>query len=79
MHDGTEKTLLDVVRFYNRGGERNPALDSRIRPLHLSEAEMNDLVEFMRALTSDDVLRQAQSTKPQTLIRTPLLNERPFK
>jgi cytochrome c peroxidase len=66
MHDGSEKTLLDVVRFYNRGGERNRALDSRIRPLGLSDAEMNELVEFMRALTSDDVLRQAQRTRPQT-------------
>jgi cytochrome c peroxidase len=72
MHDGSEKTLLDVVRFYNRGGERNRALDSRIRPLLLTDAEMNDLVEFMRALTSDDVLRQAQSTQPQTLTRAPL-------
>lgn len=67
MHDGSEKTLLDVVRFYNRGGERNPALAARMRPLQLSDAEMNDLVEFMRALTSDDVLRQAQRTRPQTL------------
>jgi cytochrome c peroxidase len=66
MHDGSEKTLLDVVRFYNRGGERNRALDSRMRPLRLSDAEMNELVEFMRALTSDDVLRQSQSTQPQT-------------
>lgn len=72
MHDGSEKTLLDVVRFYNRGGERNHALDSRMRPLQLTDAEMSDLVEFMRALTSDDVLRQAQSTQPQTLTRAPL-------
>lgn len=72
MHDGSEKTLLDVVRFYNRGGERNPALDTRMRPLQLNDAEMNDLVEFMRALTSDDVLRQAQRTQPQTLTRAPL-------
>lgn len=72
MHNGSEKTLLDVVRFYNRGGERNPALDARMRPLQLTDAEMNDLVEFMRALTSDDVLRQAQRTQPQTLTRAPL-------
>lgn len=26
---------------------------------------MNELVEFMRALTSDDVLRQSQSSKPE--------------
>jgi cytochrome c peroxidase len=69
MHEGSQKTLLDVVRFYNRGGEANPYLDARIRPLHLTEDEMNCLVEFMRSLTSDEVLRRAQTTKPQT--RTP--------
>jgi cytochrome c peroxidase len=66
MHNGSEKTLIDVVRFYNRGGNANANLDERMRLLHLSDDEINDLVEFMRALTSDDVLRQAQSSKPQT-------------
>jgi cytochrome c peroxidase len=66
MHNGSEKTLIDVVRFYNRGGNANANLDERMRLLHLSDEEINDLVEFMRALTSDDVLRQAQSSKPQT-------------
>lgn len=66
MHDGSEKTLLDVVKFYNRGGRPNPYLDGEVRPLNLTEGEMNDLVEFMRALTSDDVLRLAQNTSPQT-------------
>ncbi|MBA3241727.1 MAG: cytochrome-c peroxidase [Acidobacteria bacterium] len=66
MHDGSGKTLLDVVRFYDRGGERNPAIDPRMRPLNLSEQEMSDLVEFLRALTSDDVLLRAQTTTPQS-------------
>ena len=66
MHEGSQKTLLDVVRFYNRGGDVNPHLDKRIRPLNLTDEEMNSLVEFMRALTSDDVLRRAQTAKPQT-------------
>src|ERR1051325_36130 len=65
MHDGSIKTLIDVVRFYNGGGHANANLDERIRPLNLNEKELNDLVEFMRALTSDDVLRQTQSAKPQ--------------
>jgi cytochrome c peroxidase len=69
MHDGSHKTLLDVVRFYNLGGNANPYLDERIRPLNLTDQEMNDLVEFMRSLTSDEVLRQTQIAKPQT--RTP--------
>jgi len=66
MHDGSIKTLLDVVRFYNDGGRKNPHLHQRMQPLHLNEKEINDLVEFLRSLTSDDVLRQVQSSKPQT-------------
>jgi cytochrome c peroxidase len=70
MHNGSEKTLFDVVRFYNRGGDANPHADEHMRPLNLTYEEMNELVEFMRALTSDDVLRRAQNATPQT--RTPI-------
>lgn len=66
MHNGSEKTLIDVVRYYNRGGRVNANLDERMGPLNLTEEQISDLVEFMRALTSDDVLRRAQSSKPQT-------------
>ena len=65
MHNGSEKTLIDVVRFYNQGGNANPNLDERMQPLHLSDEEINELVEFMRALTSDDILRQSQRAIPQ--------------
>jgi len=71
MHNGSQKTLLDVVRFYNRGGERNAYLDERMRPLHLTDEELSALVEFLRALTSDDVLRETQSAKPQTRAPVP--------
>jgi hypothetical protein len=46
-------------------------LDHRIRPLNLTDEEMNSLVEFMRALTSDEVLRRAQTAKPQTRLSVP--------
>jgi len=69
MHNGSLKTLIDVVRFYNRGGNPNSHLDARMKPLQLTEAELNDLVEFMRALTSDDVLKECQRSTPQP--RTP--------
>jgi len=68
MHEGSQKTLLDVVSFYNQGGEANPYLDERIRPLNLTDEEMNALVEFMRSLTSDEVLRRTQTTKPQSRV-----------
>ena len=72
MHDGSQKTLLDVVRFYDRGGEANPYLDRRISPLNLTDEEMNALVEFMRSLTSDEVLRRTQATTPQTRVAVTL-------
>lgn len=65
MHNGSEKTLIDVVRFYNRGGTANPKLDKRMIPLKLTDSEMSELVEFMRTLTSDDVLHRTQSSTPQ--------------
>lgn len=60
------------MRFYNRGGERNPNLDKKLRSLNLGEEEMGDIGEFMRALTSDDVLSQAQYSTLQTRIAVPL-------
>jgi cytochrome c peroxidase len=52
MHDGSLKTLEEVVELYDKGGESNPLLDSGIRPLNLSDQEKADLVAFMRSLTS---------------------------
>jgi cytochrome c peroxidase len=72
MHDGSIRTLLDVVRFYNKGGSKNPKLDEKITPLNLSEEEMNAIVEFLRSLTSDEVLRLMQSSKPQTRVAVSL-------
>ena len=51
MHDGSLATLRDVVDFYDRGGEPNTLLDSRVRPLHLSEQEKGDLEAFLHSLT----------------------------
>ena len=51
MHDGSEKTLEDVVAFYNKGGVKNPWLSAEIRPLSLSAQEQGDLVAFLQSLT----------------------------
>ena len=71
MHDGSLRTLIDVVHFYNRGGNANRYLDKRMQPLQLTDVEVNELVQFLRALTSDDVLRQCQTTTPQTRAAVP--------
>jgi cytochrome c peroxidase len=58
MHDGSLKTLKDVVNFYNKGGrnkDEDPLsgfLSGGMRPLDLRAREKQDLVEFMEALTS---------------------------
>jgi cytochrome c peroxidase len=53
MHDGSLKTLLEVVEFYNRGGIPNPHLDANIRPLHLSDQQKQDLMAFLRSLSGE--------------------------
>lgn len=53
MHDGSMRTLWDVMDHYNKGGEPNPYLDGGIEPLALSEDEIDDLVALMFTLTDD--------------------------
>ena len=52
FHDGSARTLWDVVDHYNKGGTVNPWLDRGIRPLGLSDTEVDDLVAFLATLTS---------------------------
>ena len=53
MHDGSIATLAEVIDFYDLGGEPNPWLDSKMKPLGLTEEEKQDLLAFMRALTGE--------------------------
>jgi cytochrome c peroxidase len=60
MHDGSKETLRDVMVHYNNGGVTNEGdpvndfLSGGIRPLDLTEDEIDDLVAFMDALTSPE-------------------------
>ncbi len=47
MHDGSQKTLEEVVEWYDRGGHPNPWLSDKVKPLKLTEQEKADLVAFM--------------------------------
>jgi cytochrome c peroxidase len=51
MHDGSLKTLKDVVDFYDGGGSANPQLDKEIKELKLTERQREDLVAFLESLT----------------------------
>ncbi len=53
MHDGSVKTLDEVVEFYNKGGLPNKNLDDRMKKLNLTEGDKQDLVAFLKALSGE--------------------------
>lgn len=53
MHDGSLKTLREVVDFYVGGGNSNPYLDPLMKPLELSAEERAGLVAFLEALNGE--------------------------
>jgi cytochrome c peroxidase len=53
MHDGRFRTLEEVVEHYDKGGIKNPHLDERLKPLHLSKQDKADLVAFLKALSGE--------------------------
>src|SRR5437899_4972748 len=69
MHDGSFATLWDVMDHYNKGGIPNPNLDGGMQRLGLTEAEIDDLVAFMFALTSSQFADPGQKelTRQQAL------------
>jgi hypothetical protein len=40
-----------VIEYYDAGGVKNPALDSKVRALKLSPTEKADLAAFLTSLT----------------------------
>jgi cytochrome c peroxidase len=52
MHDGSMLTLEEVIEHYDKGGDKNKFIDTKIFPLQLTKQEKQDLVAFMKALTS---------------------------
>jgi len=53
MHDGGEASLLEVVKFYDKGGVPNKWLSKEIKPLRLSDQDRADLVAFLESLTGE--------------------------
>jgi cytochrome c peroxidase len=58
FHDGSAATLADVIRFYARGGNDNPGRDWELQQINIDENEINDLIEFLKSLTSEDLRRR---------------------
>ena len=77
MHDGSLRTLWDVVDHYNKGGETNPYLDGGIEPLNFSEAEIDDLVAFLFTLTDSRFAAQNEAAYQDQKVTA--AKQRPFR
>jgi cytochrome c peroxidase len=53
MHDGSLKTLEEVVDYYDKGGIKNKNLDEKMKPLNLTAQDKKDLVAFLKALSGE--------------------------
>jgi cytochrome c peroxidase len=53
MHDGSAKTLNDVLDIYAKGGLPNPHLDTRLTPFYLDEETRQALIAFLESLNGE--------------------------
>ncbi|MFZ2900084.1 MAG: cytochrome c peroxidase [Saprospiraceae bacterium] len=53
MHDGSFRSLTEVIAHYNSGGAAHPHKNPLVRPLGLSPQERADLVAFLESLTDE--------------------------
>jgi cytochrome c peroxidase len=55
MHDGSLRTLEDVIAFYDAGGQAGPYTDPFIKPLGFTAEERQQLLAFLKALSGSSV------------------------
>ncbi len=53
MHDGSLKTLADVVEHYDKGAIPNANLSKQMKKLNLTPQDKSDLVAFLKALSGE--------------------------
>ena len=56
MHDGSLKTLEEVVDHYSKGGNNNYNKHELIKPFEISSSEKNDLISFLKCLTDSSFI-----------------------
>jgi cytochrome c peroxidase len=53
LHDGSAKTLSEVLDIYAKGGLPNPHLDTRLAPFYLDEETKRALLAFLDSLNGE--------------------------
>jgi cytochrome c peroxidase len=72
MHDGSLATLEEVIDHYAAGGKFDHENKSRIlRPLHLTDRDKSDLVEFLKSLTDEELLHDSRWSDPWPVSERP--------
>jgi len=59
MHNGSEATLDEVMKLYEKGGIDRPSRSPLMQPIELTEQERHDLVAFLESLTDGDKAARA--------------------
>jgi cytochrome c peroxidase len=65
MHDGSLRTLREVIEFYVRGGIHNPHLDTQVRPLQLQPGDIDALISFLESLNGEGFVDRAPAAFPR--------------
>lgn len=61
MHNGSLKTLEDVIAHYSIGGQRHPKQNKVIVPFQLNEQEQKQLIAFLKSLTDTSYLNKFEN------------------
>jgi cytochrome c peroxidase len=66
MHDWSLATLEEVIQHYAAGGKLDHPNKSHIlRRLNLSDADKQDLIEFLKSLTDEEMLHDSRWSDPR--------------
>lgn len=69
MHDGSLKTLEEVIDFYAQGGNEsgrdNPYKSPFVKTLVISDQDRQDLINFLHSLSDDKFLTRRDFSKPE--------------
>ena len=60
MHDGSMKSLEDVIRHYESGGKQHKNKSPHLKPFELSDEDRTNLILFLNTLTDDRFIKRHQ-------------------
>ena len=58
MHDGSLKTLDEVLDHFIAGGQNNPRKSALLKPTELSHTDKENLIAFLKTLTDETFISQ---------------------